>query len=124
MVFSQIDPNVVREQLVPALSDEGMVSDSKLSTLSTPLLAPQYNPWVFIQTSNVFGGRCGVIANSQASTRSSPSHQPVPLPLFSQAYHRRRRHENSQGLPPVEDSSTSMRQEYTATRHKFRIVIG
>lgn len=104
MGFSQMDPNVVRELLVPALNNEGMVSDSMFSPSSTPLPVPQYNPWTFIQTSNAFGGRRGAIANSQASTRSSPSHQPVSLPPFSRGYRGRRRQSKTHPPPRVEST--------------------
>ena len=85
MDFSQMDSNVVREQLalqmqIYALNNGGMVSDSTLSPSSTPFPEPQYNPWAFLQTSNVFGGRRGGILDSTASVRSSPSHQPISLP--------------------------------------------
>ena len=59
--ISQMDSNAVREQLFPTLNRE---SELMLSPSSTP----QYNPWTFIQTSNAFDGRRGVIANLQAST--------------------------------------------------------
>ncbi|KAN0128914.1 hypothetical protein V8E53_013287 [Lactarius tabidus] len=90
-----------------------MVSDSKLPPSSTPLPAPQYNPRTFIQTSNAFGGRRGVIANSQASTRSSPSHQPVPLPPFSRAYRGRRRRDHSEDLRPQSKIHPPPRAEST-----------
>jgi hypothetical protein len=111
--FSRLDPNALREQLIPALNNEGMVSDSKLPPSSTPLPAPQYNPRTFIQTSNAFGGRRGVIANSQASTRSSPSHQPVPLPPFSRAYRGRRRRDHSEDLRPQSKTHPPPRVEST-----------
>ena len=90
MGISQMYPNVVREQH----NREGMVSGSTL----TPSSTPQYNPWTFIQTSNAFGGRRGVIENPQASTHSSLSHQPVPLPPFSRGNRRRHRRDHSQDL--------------------------
>jgi hypothetical protein len=81
----QMDPNVVREQLalqmqIYALNNGGMVSDSTLSPSSTPFPGPHYNPWAFLQTSSVFGGRRGGMVDPTASMHSSPSHQPVPLP--------------------------------------------
>jgi hypothetical protein len=93
--LSQMDPNVVREQLalqmqIYALNNGGMVSDSTLSPSSTPFPGPQYNPWAFLQTSHVFGGRRGGMADSTASMRSSPSHQPVPLPPHSHIHGLRR----------------------------------
>ena len=121
MDFSQMDPNVVREQLtlqmqVYALNNGGMVSDSTLSPSSTPFPGPQYNPWAFLQTSNVFGGRRGGRPVSMASMQSSPSHQPVSLPPCVRPGQGLRRHERSQDLrhrarlrPPPRVESTQPR---------------
>ncbi|KAI9455775.1 hypothetical protein BJY52DRAFT_1278510 [Lactarius psammicola] len=119
--LSQMDPNVVREQLalqmqIYALNNGGMVSDSTLSPSSTPFPGPQYNPWTFLQTSNAFGGRRGGMADSTASMRSSPSHQPVPLPPLSRGNRGLRHRERSQDLrrrakvrPPPRVESTQPR---------------
>ena len=119
--LSQIDPNLLRERLatemqIYALNNGGMVSDSTLSPSSTPFPGPQYNPWKFLQTSNAYGGRNGGIANSMASTRSSPSHQPVPLPPLSRGsrgLHGRERsqdlHRQSRTRPPPRAESTQPR---------------
>jgi len=121
MDLSQMDPNVVREQLalqmqIYALNNGGMVSDSTLSPSSTPYPGPQYNPWAFLQTSHVYGGRRGGIPDSTASMHSSPSHQPVSLPLLSRPGRGLRRHERSQDLrrrakirPPPRVESTQPR---------------
>jgi hypothetical protein len=121
MDFSQMDPNVVREQLalqmqIYALNNGGMVSDSTLSPSSTPFPGPQYNPWAFLQTSNVFGGRRGGIPDSTASMQSSPSHQPVSLPPLARPGQGLRRRERSQDLrrrarlrPPPRVESTQPR---------------
>jgi hypothetical protein len=120
--LSQMDPNVVREQLalqmqIYALNNGGMVSDSTHSPSSTPFPGLQYNPWTLLQTSNAFGGgRRGGIAESTTSMRSSPSHQPVPLPPLSRGNHGLRRREHSQDLrrrakvrPPPHVESTQPR---------------
>ncbi|KAI0292596.1 hypothetical protein B0F90DRAFT_1645421 [Multifurca ochricompacta] len=120
-----MDPNVVREQLalqmqIYALNNGGMVSDSTLSPSSTPYPGPQYNPWTFLQTSNVFGGRRGGMGDSTASMQSSPSHQPVSLPPHVRPHHQHhhslRRREQSQDLrrrakvrPPPRVESTQPR---------------
>ena len=118
--LSQMDPNVVREQLalqmqIYALNNGGMVSDSTLSPSSTPFPGPQYNPWAFLQTSNVFNGRRGM-GDSTASMRSSPSHQPVALPPLMGPNRGLRRRERSQDLrrrakirPPPRVESTQPR---------------
>jgi hypothetical protein len=106
------DPSVVRKQLalqmqIEALNNGSMVSDSTLSPSSTPFPAPHYNPRTFIQTRNAFGGRHGAIANSRASMRSSPSHQPVPLQPFSRGYTEphHREWQTRTRLPPRVDST-------------------
>jgi len=116
-----MDPNVVREQLalqmqIYALNNGGMVSDSTLSPSSTPFPGPQYNPWTYLQTSNAFGGRHGGMAESTASRRSSPSHQPVSLPPPGRGNRGLRRRERSQDLrrrakvrPPPRVESTQPR---------------
>ncbi|KAI0260896.1 hypothetical protein BC834DRAFT_897936, partial [Gloeopeniophorella convolvens] len=123
MDLAQMDPNVVREQLalqmqIYALNNGGMVSDSTLSPSSTPFPGPQYNPWTFLQTSNVFGGgRRAGFAESIASMRSSPSHQPVSMPPHAaRSGHRLRHGERSQDLrtrakarPPPRVESTQPR---------------
>jgi hypothetical protein len=90
MGLSQMDPNVVREQRhlqlqTNALTNGGMVSDSTHSPSSTPL---RYDPLTFLQASRALSGRRGGTGNSQASTRSSPSHEPVPLPPFCRSRRR------------------------------------
>ena len=119
--FSQMDPNIVREQLalqmqIYALNNGGMVSDSTLSPSSTPFPGPQYNPWALLQTSNVFGGRRGGVPDQTASMRSSPSHQPVSLPPLVRPGRGLRRRERSQDLrhrakvrPPPRVESTQPR---------------
>lgn len=119
--LSQMDPNVVREQLalqmqIYALNNGGMVSDSTLSPSSTPFPGPQYNPWAFLQTSNIYGGRRGGMPDATASMRSSPSHQPVMLPSQVRTSRGLRRRERSQDLrhrakvrPPPRVESTQPR---------------
>lgn len=100
--LSQMDPNVALEQRVLqwqayARNEGGMFSDSTLSPSSMPLPGQQYNPWTFLRTS-ASSRRRGDITDSQASTRSSPSHLPIALPPFSRGYrgpHRRGRSEDS-----------------------------
>jgi hypothetical protein len=119
--LSQMDPNVVREQLalqmqIYALNNGGMVSDSTLSPSSTPFPGPQYNPWTYLQTSNAFGGRRGGMVDSNASMQSSPSHQPVALPPLSRGHRGLRHRERSQDMrrrakvrPPPRVESTQPR---------------
>ncbi|KAF8267345.1 hypothetical protein EI94DRAFT_1801824 [Lactarius quietus] len=103
MNLSQMDPSVVREQLsqqlqIYALNNGGKVSGSTLSTSSSPFPGPHYDPWTFLHTNSAFGGRRRGIADEQTSTRSSPSHQPVPLPLLNRVYRGPHRRERSQNL--------------------------
>ncbi|KAI0029795.1 hypothetical protein K488DRAFT_88390 [Vararia minispora EC-137] len=82
-----MDPASIREQLelqmrVYARNNGGMVTDSTLSPSASPFPGPAYNPWTFLQTSRVYGAhpiqRAG--STTGASMRSSPSHEPLPLP--------------------------------------------
>ena len=117
----QVDSKSTREQLALqmqafALKNGGMVSDSTLSPSSAPFPRPQYNPWTFMQTNNVFSGKRSGIANSQASTHSSPSHQLVPLPPFSRGSRRRRCREHPQDLPRQPKTRPPPRVESTQPR--------
>ncbi|KLO13834.1 hypothetical protein SCHPADRAFT_873553 [Schizopora paradoxa] len=104
---SVYDPAFIQEQLtlqmqLAAINNaaaNGMVSDSTLSPSSTPFpgTGPMYTPFgAFISQTRRMGGRgfglnggfTGLVAEmgadggrlTRASTRSSPSHLPVPLP--------------------------------------------
>ncbi|KAI0309819.1 hypothetical protein OF83DRAFT_1071445 [Amylostereum chailletii] len=100
--MSQFDPNLVREQMalqmqMYALNNSGMMTDSTLSPSSTPFPGPSYNPWTFLQTTRMFGGQPQG-ADSNASIRSSPSHEPVPLPFSSRPHPLRRQQAQPSGL--------------------------
>ena len=117
----QIDPNSAREQLalqmqIFALKNGGMVSDSTLSPSSTPFPGPQYNPFTFLHTCSAFNGKRSRIANEQASTRSSPSHEPVPLPSPGRGYRGRRRPGHSQDLDRQPKTRPPPRVESTQPR--------
>ncbi|PCH41745.1 hypothetical protein WOLCODRAFT_137573 [Wolfiporia cocos MD-104 SS10] len=74
------NPAVIREQLALQMQiyalNNGLAppSDSTFSPPSTPFPGPGYNPWAFVPG---FAGMRG----SAMSMRSSPSHEPVPLPM-------------------------------------------
>ncbi|KAI0051463.1 hypothetical protein FA95DRAFT_1485380 [Auriscalpium vulgare] len=104
--YSQFDPNVVREQLalqmqIYAMNNGGMVSDSTLSPSSTPFPGPNYNPWTFLQAGGVFGGGHSR-EDATMSMRSSPSHEPVhlPIPSIRRGLRRRERSMNLGGPGP------------------------
>lgn len=77
-----------------------MVSDSTLPPSSTLFPGSQYNPWTFLQTSKALGGRRGGLAESTASLRSSPSHQPIPVPPLSRGNRSLRRREPPRTCTP------------------------
>ena len=117
----EMGPNVVREQRVQRLqADElnngGIVSDSTLSPSPTPPPGPQYNPWTFLHASGALTGRHGGNPNSQSSTRSSPSHQPIQLPPFIGRYRRRQHRKRSQYLRPQSKIRPPPRVESTQPR--------
>jgi hypothetical protein len=83
---SNYDPNhpsVIQEQLVRQWqvyamnNDHGNISDSTFSPSTTPFQG--YNPWAFLHTSRMLGGR-GRMHDSTMSMQSSPSHEPIALP--------------------------------------------
>ncbi|KAK0492807.1 hypothetical protein EDD18DRAFT_1182787 [Armillaria luteobubalina] len=75
-------PSVIQEQFAKQWSmyaqnnNHGHITDSTLSPSSTPFPAPSFNPWAYWHTQRVLGGRYP----DPISIRSSPSHEPVPLP--------------------------------------------
>lgn len=83
---SSYDPNhpaVIQEQLalqmqMYALNNHAPVSESNFSPASTPFQGSVFNPWAFLQASRAFGGRR---VDQTQSLRSSPSHEPVALPM-------------------------------------------
>ena len=90
IAYDPNDPNVIREQMalqmqIYALNNAGASSaDSTFSPSSTPFPAPGYNPWAFVPTMRGFPGLglgMGRGGDSTMSMRSSPSHEPVQLPL-------------------------------------------
>ena len=91
IAYDPNDPNVIREQLalqmqIYALNNAAASSaDSSFSPSSTPF---PHNPWAFVPTMRGFPGLGGGLGpgmgrggDSTMSLRSSPSHEPVQLPL-------------------------------------------
>ncbi|KAF9074678.1 hypothetical protein BDP27DRAFT_1213767 [Rhodocollybia butyracea] len=75
-----LNPAVIQEQFVKqfqmyAQNHSGNITDSTLSPSSTPY-PPTYNPWAYWHTQRLMGGQIP----DTVTTRSSPSHEPVPLP--------------------------------------------
>ena len=91
IAYDPNDPNVIREQMalqmhIYALNNAAAASsaDSSFSPSSTPFPAPGYNPWAFVSRGFPgigFGAGVGRGGDSTMSLRSSPSHEPVQLPL-------------------------------------------
>jgi hypothetical protein len=80
---SNYDPNnlnAIQEQLVRQWqvyamnNDQGNISDSTFSPSTTPFQG--YNPWAYLHTSRMLGGR----HRATMSLQSSPSHEPIALP--------------------------------------------
>ncbi|VDB84661.1 unnamed protein product [Peniophora sp. CBMAI 1063] len=94
--LDSMDAAAVQEQLAAqmrtyAANNGGLESVSTLSPRASPApwpYPPGHNPWAYLQTSRVYGAhplhpppRRHALA-SDASIRSSPSHEPVQLPLM------------------------------------------
>ncbi|KAJ7123190.1 hypothetical protein C8R44DRAFT_621142 [Mycena epipterygia] len=62
----------------------GHVSDSTFSPAATPFQGngSAYNPWAYLHTNRTLGGAAGVGRPDLGSLQSSPSHEPVALPLI------------------------------------------
>jgi hypothetical protein len=121
---SNYDPNhpsAIQEQLALQLQVYAMnnnrapMSESTLSPSSTPFQPPGYNPWAFLHTNRTFGTRH---PDPLTSLQSSPSHEPLPLPLpptTGRAVKKRRRSTNLRkqvgaGQPPPRVESTQPRE--------------
>jgi len=92
IAYDPNDPNVIREQMalqlqMYALNNAAASSaDSTFSPSSTPFPPHTYNPWAFVPTMRGYPGfgpglGLGRGGDSTMSLRSSPSHEPVQLPL-------------------------------------------
>ncbi|KAI0035682.1 hypothetical protein K488DRAFT_20393, partial [Vararia minispora EC-137] len=111
------DPSVIREELarqmqIYALNNAhptGAMSDSTLSPSSTPFPGPAYNPWTFLQTSRVYGAPPPGASLSTASMRSSPSHEPLPLPTRPSTVRRPPNMRPRRPRPPPRVQSTQPR---------------
>ncbi|KAI5994053.1 hypothetical protein EDC04DRAFT_2586413 [Pisolithus marmoratus] len=80
------DPASIEEQIalqmqMYMLNNHTALSDSMFSPSSMPFPAPGHNPWTFLQSTHAFGGMRRHF--DSMSMRSSPSHQPVSLPVQS-----------------------------------------
>lgn len=81
--YDQNHPSVIQEQLarqwqVYAQNNHGHITDSTFSPSTTPFqgAGQGYNPWAFLHTNRILGGRM----HDAMSLQSSPSHEPVALP--------------------------------------------
>ncbi|KAI5997334.1 hypothetical protein EDC04DRAFT_2909643 [Pisolithus marmoratus] len=95
------DPASIEEQIalqmqMYALNNHAVLSDSTFSPSSTPFPAPGHNPWTFLQSTRAFGGARRRF--DSMSMRSSPSHQPVSLPVRSSRGRGLKRREKSVNL--------------------------
>ncbi|KAJ3505281.1 hypothetical protein NLJ89_g7501 [Agrocybe chaxingu] len=77
-----LDPATIQEQVarqwqIFAQNNQGNITDSTLSPTSTPFQAGLYDHWAHLHTNKMMRGML-----ETASMHSSPSHQPIPLPMF------------------------------------------
>ncbi|KAL0574547.1 hypothetical protein V5O48_007410 [Marasmius crinis-equi] len=77
---SAIHESFVKQWQIYAQNNHGNITDSTLSPSSTPYPTPPYNPWAHWHTQRILGGGYGYALGS-VTQRSSPSHEPVELPL-------------------------------------------
>lgn len=84
---SNYDPNhpsVIQEQLAlqwqmyAVNNNRAPMSESTFSPSTTPFQGAGYNPWAFLHTTRALGGRQ---PDRTTSLQSSPSHEPIQLPL-------------------------------------------
>ncbi|KAF8960271.1 hypothetical protein BDZ97DRAFT_1620132, partial [Flammula alnicola] len=68
---------VARQWQVFAQNNQGNITDSTLSPSSTPFQGDLFDHWAYLHTQRMMRG--GML--DTASMQSSPSHQPIPLPL-------------------------------------------
>ncbi|KAF8994603.1 hypothetical protein BDQ17DRAFT_1527360 [Cyathus striatus] len=114
-------PQAIQEQMAKQLqmyaqnhnAENGNITDSTFSPASTPF--PQgggyYDPWVYLHMKRTFGGFGGEVA----SIRSSPSHEPIPLPPAPVLAKARKAARKSSGVvrnvkPPPRVESTQPRE--------------
>ncbi|KAJ8091742.1 hypothetical protein PM082_020977 [Marasmius tenuissimus] len=83
---SAIHEQFVRQWQVYAQNNHGNITDSTLSPSSTPYPTPPYNPWAHWHTQRILGGGYGY-ALDNVTQRSSPSHEPIDLPLAPKLAH-------------------------------------
>ena len=113
---SNYDPNhpsIIQEQLVRQWqiyamnNDHGNISDSTFSPSTTPFQG--YNPWAYLHTSRMLGGRGRM--HETMSLQSSPSHEPIMLPTPPPMLPKKkspksgRRHLSNRKLPPRVEST-------------------
>lgn len=81
LIANGLDPATITEQIarqwqVYAQNNHGNITDSTLSPSSTPFQGDLFNHWAYLHTNRMMRG-----LNEATSLHSSPSHQPVSLPV-------------------------------------------
>ena len=81
LIANGLDPATITEQIarqwqIYAQNNHGNITDSTLSPSSTPFQPDLFNQWAYLHTNRMMKG-----FQEAASMHSSPSHQPVPLPI-------------------------------------------
>ena len=81
LIANGLDPATITEQIarqwqVFAQNNQGNITDSTLSPSSTPFQANLYDHWAYLHTNRMMRDM-----HDAASMHSSPSHQPIDLPV-------------------------------------------
>lgn len=116
LIANGLDPATITEQIarqwqVFAQNNQGNITDSTLSPSSTPFQGDLFDHWAYLHTNRMMRG-----LQDSASIQSSPSHQPVPLPMPPQFSSKKKvksshsRRESYSRKPPPRVESTQPRE--------------
>ncbi|KDR74301.1 hypothetical protein GALMADRAFT_70957 [Galerina marginata CBS 339.88] len=109
---SNLTEKIARQWQVYAQNNQGNITDSTLSPSTTPFQPELFDHWAYLHTARMMGN--GML--DTASMQSSPSHQPVALPIapnFSVKKKERHIHSKRQAYnrkPPPRVESTQPRE--------------
>lgn len=116
LIANGLDPATITEQIarqwqIFAQNNQGNITDSTLSPSSTPFQADLFDHWAYLHTNRMMRG-----LQDTASIQSSPSHQPVPLPIPPQFISKKKvkslrvRRQSFSRKPPPRVESTQPRE--------------
>ena len=104
---SVISEQVARQWQIFAQNNRGDISDSTLSPSSTPFQGELYDNWAYLHTNRMMRG-----LQDTTSLHSSPSHQPISLPILP-SFPTRKKESKRQAYnrkPPPRVESTQPRE--------------